>query len=843
MSLSRLPAELIDIIAKFLPEGRYLNSLAQTCWRLHLLLNPILYQNSVRTSHGFPLLWAAKHGSEVTIRRAFDAGASTQSCHYNLHRSLIAAVNNSHENTVRLILEQNKDKDPSVFIEKEDCKLCEDRRSYADPSKNRPPLYLAAVRGNVTIARLLLAYNITFKHDQRYRDPIGFDFVLAAVKNGHQAVLQVFLEAGYALNDREGGHWHKTPLYFAVNQGNTKLVEYLLDKGAKPSRDEEPSLTSAARKGHLEMVKLFLKRGADPRGHSLGRSALSCAAAEGHVKVVEVLLEHGADLDLDTDEGWQGTLYNVAVSGRLKILHLLLARGVDLYPKEPKEKCDLLSSIIGNKHWRRVRRQKRVAFARIFRTIVDFENMIDQGDDEARAQVLYIAIGYGWDDIVHRVLQQGFSAEGVYPHNQARYDRPILQAIDNGHIGITKLLVEHGANIQEYRGEDTEEAALPLAIQLGNVQIAKLLINHGADVNCLSSRGETALAEAAAKGAKASADMFRMLLDRGADPTKTPLHADENAITRALYFGAVDAVQTLVERGIALEMPPLPKRQKIRKHHRGLFYPKTPKKLIEEAFLGGKEMAELVLDRGLLTIDPESTEAQEGLVHAVQFRMAGVVKRLLGRGVDPKLSSSYLRPSLLVAAAHSPSTADIINATAILDMLLAHGADIEAQSFPGMTPLYRVTVQVNSNAQWVFDQTEVRLLLERGADPFAKHDRWDLDVTETRDGHAYSDSLFMTRRSLHNANTWSDGSLPRRMVRFRRESLSAQGDDPFLACMRRGDKAVLKLMIDAIDRKRIPLEELKERLDRARIEATENENLHLLPILEDYYWAKRYPCK
>ncbi|CRL17695.1 Cyclin-like F-box [Penicillium camemberti] len=840
MSLSHLPTELIDIIVKFLPEGRYLNSLAQTCWRLHLLLNPILYQTSVRTSHGFPLVWAAEHSSEVTIRQAFDAGASTHSCHYNLHRSLVAAVTNSHETIVRLILEQNKDKDPSVFIKKENCKLCGDQGSYANPSENKPPLYFAAVRGNVTIVKLLLAYNITFELDHRHDGPIGFDFVLAALKNGHLAVLQVFLEAGYDLNDEEGGYWNKTPLYVAVHQGHAKLVEYLLDKGAKPSCEEEPSLTTAARKGHLETVKLLLKRGADPRAHPW---ALSCAASEGHVKVVEVLLEHGAGLDLDTDEGWKGTLYDIAVSGRLKILHLLLAHGVDIYPKEPKEKCDLLSSIIGNKHWRRVGRQKRAAFAKDFRTIVDFENMIAHGDDEAQAQVLYIAIGYGWDDIVQRVLQQGFSAEGVYLRNEAQYDRPILQAVDNGHIGITKLLVEHGANIQEYQGEDTEEGALPLAIQLGNVQIAELLIDHGADVNCLSSRGETALAEAAAGGAKASADMFRMLLDRGADPTKTPLHADENAITRALYFGAVDAVQTLVERGIALEMPPLPKRQKIRKHHRGLFYPKTPKKLIEEAFLGGEEMAELVLDRGLLIIDPESTEAQEGLEHAVQFRMAGVVKRLLGRGVDPKLSSSYLRPSLLVAAAYCPSTNDIVNATAILDMLLAHGADIEQRSFPGMAPLYRTIVQINAHAQWVFGQTEVRLLLERGADPFAEHDRWNLDVTETRDGHAYSDSLFMNRRSLHNANAWSDDSLPRKMVRFRRDSLSGQGDDPFLACMRRGNKAVLKLMIEAIDRKRIPLEELKERLDRARIEATENGNLHLLPILEDYYWTKRYPCK
>ncbi|KAJ5978762.1 hypothetical protein N7501_002104 [Penicillium viridicatum] len=101
MSLSHLPAELVYIIAKFLKEAPYLNSLAQTCSGLHLLLNPILYQTGIHTLHGFPLVWGAKYSSEVTIRRAFDAGASTQSCHYNLKRSLVAAVDNSHE-TIRI---------------------------------------------------------------------------------------------------------------------------------------------------------------------------------------------------------------------------------------------------------------------------------------------------------------------------------------------------------------------------------------------------------------------------------------------------------------------------------------------------------------------------------------------------------------------------------------------------------------------------------------------------------------------------------------------------------------------------------------------------------------------
>lgn len=95
-----------------------------------------------------------------------------------------------------------------------------------------------------------------------------------------------------------------------------------------------------------------------------------------------------------------------------------------------------------------------------------------------------------------------------------------------------------------------------MAIKLGNIEIVELLIDHGADVNGTSSRGETTLAEAVilAEGATVSADIFRMLLDRGADPTEISICDDETAITRALSFNAVDAVKALVERGIELAL-------------------------------------------------------------------------------------------------------------------------------------------------------------------------------------------------------------------------------------------------------------------------------------------------
>ena len=90
------------------------------------------------------------------------------------------------------------------------------------------------------------------------------------------------------------------------------------------------AITSAAEKGHLEMAKYLLSKGADLyKKHGSGRLAFHQAATSGRTEMVGYLLDQGMPVDLELGNLKVAPLALACERGHIDTVVLLLERGAN----------------------------------------------------------------------------------------------------------------------------------------------------------------------------------------------------------------------------------------------------------------------------------------------------------------------------------------------------------------------------------------------------------------------------------------------------------------------------------------------------------------------------------
>jgi ankyrin repeat protein len=160
----------------------------------------------------------------------------------------------------------------------------------------------------------------------------GVDAIVAAIERGDKGEVRKLLRQGISVDalDPEG-----LPIITVAGDAQQdEIVALLAEKGANLEIREDTingltPLVSAAWKGHLSVVRVLLKRGANPNNtDKMGETPLWRAAFAGHLDVIQELVKAGAD-PLAADEFGYDALMRAASGCQLAVVSWLLGQGAD----------------------------------------------------------------------------------------------------------------------------------------------------------------------------------------------------------------------------------------------------------------------------------------------------------------------------------------------------------------------------------------------------------------------------------------------------------------------------------------------------------------------------------
>lgn len=124
----------------------------------------------------------------------------------------------------------------------------------------------------------------------------------------------------------------------AVMVGSQRVVQWLTDAGASMragERDSASPLMLAAEAGHLEIMRMLLRKGADPDASIDGMTAAHFAVRGKSAYSLSLLLDSGLDLQrLRRDKSGFNLLFFAIESGNRDSIETLIAR--DFRPNEPR---------------------------------------------------------------------------------------------------------------------------------------------------------------------------------------------------------------------------------------------------------------------------------------------------------------------------------------------------------------------------------------------------------------------------------------------------------------------------------------------------------------------------
>ena len=172
-----------------------------------------------------------------------------------------------------------------------------------------------------------------------YQNPLS-----TAVSQENEEEAENLIINGADVNGREKQHANITPIFLAVENGDVKITEMLLNFGAKVNARDKEKQTPLMRlddDATPELVRLLIKHGAKINlTDKAGNTALIIASATATAEVMQILLDHNADVDAKNSDG-QTALMNAAESDDVESVKALILAGANVNLKNNDDETAL----------------------------------------------------------------------------------------------------------------------------------------------------------------------------------------------------------------------------------------------------------------------------------------------------------------------------------------------------------------------------------------------------------------------------------------------------------------------------------------------------------------------
>jgi len=413
---------------------------------------------------------------------------------------------------------------------------------------NLPPIFSAAREGN--LAGVKSALDAGF--DIQQRDPDGMSLLMLAAVGGHQEVASLRIDRGAdgsALCEDEN---EVDALMMACADGRTAVVEWLLDRGANvnnrfaiPSSrgkiGNQTALSMASNRGHLDVCRLLISRGADMEvAADSGYTALMWALVNGaSEEAAELLLDSGANPDPGTlpAEEWseaKTTPLILATSNGLAGSPLrLIEANVNLDAQDGSGSTAL-------KH------ASRNGLEAVVKALIDKGANLNLADEEGWSPLISAASRAAWGAMQHLIdagAEVNHTADGgatalrdVVSRRLLRHGIVFLSRLSGREVGadheegyelaleFAEKLLEAGANPDVSYEDDGDQKLIDAAIDQGDNELAELLSQFGAEASEHSDQASDDEDEEISDGdqliraaANIDIDQVSDLIDQGVD--------------------------------------------------------------------------------------------------------------------------------------------------------------------------------------------------------------------------------------------------------------------------------------------------------------------------------------